>query len=210
MRVHVIGNDHGDRVDALLLVEHLAVVLVLRRLVEAREPFSAPRPVHVRERDDVLGAQRAEDARRPAAGARRRRCSSSRSGTGSRGTSARASLPKPPRGITPARSVPNRKVPSGKIRHERTSLVRDGARREAQIAPPASHPVVRTRTGSAPASCAAPDRRSPRRTPRSCGSEREATRFPAASNARFVAVPSCGLTRFIVVFRPVTIAGSAR
>jgi hypothetical protein len=67
--VHVIRDDHRDRVDALLLVEHLAEVLVLRRLVESREPFSAPRPVHVGERDDVLGAQRAEDTGRPAAGA---------------------------------------------------------------------------------------------------------------------------------------------
>ena len=80
----------GDRVDALLLVEHLAEVLVLRRLVPALEPFGAARPVHVGERDDVLRA-RATRAR-PSRGRRRRRprCSSSRSATGSRGTSATA------------------------------------------------------------------------------------------------------------------------
>jgi hypothetical protein len=62
-----VGNHDGNRIDALLLVEHLAVVLVARRLVPALEPFGAANRVDVCQRHDLLGLEATEHARCPAA-----------------------------------------------------------------------------------------------------------------------------------------------
>ena len=67
--VHVIGDHDRHRVDALLLVEQLAIVLVFRRLLPAFETLGAAGPVHVGQRDDVLRVERPEHAHGTAAGA---------------------------------------------------------------------------------------------------------------------------------------------
>ena len=67
--VHVIGRPDYHRVDVLpFLVEHLAEVLVLRRLVVPLEPGTAALPVHVGERDDVLRLAAAKIVERLPAG----------------------------------------------------------------------------------------------------------------------------------------------
>src|SRR5262249_36814316 len=69
-RVHMIGRADHDGVNLLVLfVEHLAKVLVLRGLLPAFEALLAAFPIHVGQRDDVLGLALAQIAERLAASA---------------------------------------------------------------------------------------------------------------------------------------------
>ena len=172
------------------LVEHLAEVFVLRRLVLALEPFGRRAPSPRRRARRCSRVHRAEHARSRGRRRRRRRCSSSRWATGSRGTSATERC-RTRRAGRAGQERAEEEVPSGEPPLKNSAVIRPACGASTDSGGPSNadlpgsrserEPDLRLHVRGAWYAFATPK-------PAFLGSDRDAIMLPFASYGRFVAV----------------------